>query len=132
MSNTFGKIFKLTSFGESYGSKIGGIIDGCPSGLKLDIQNIQSELDRRKPWQNKITTQRNESDSVEIISGVFEGITTGAPIGFTISNNNSQSKDYDNIKNHVKAITPVPGGVGPMTIACLLQNTLACFKKSNY
>ena len=99
MSNTFGKIFKLTSFGESHGSKIGGIIDGCPSGLKLDIQNIQSELDRRKPGQSKITTQRNESDSVEIISGVFEGITTGAPIGFTISNNNSQSKDYDNIKN---------------------------------
>ena len=81
MSNTFGKIFKLTSFGESHGSKIGGIIDGCPSGLKLDIQNIQSELDRRKPGQSKITTQRNESDSVEIISGVFEGITTGAPIG---------------------------------------------------
>ena len=99
MSNTFGKIFKLTSFGESHGSKIGGIIDGCPSGLKLDIQNVQDELNRRKPGQSKITTQRKESDFVEILSGVFEGLTTGAPIGFTISNNNFKSKDYDNLKN---------------------------------
>ncbi|HRN40783.1 MAG TPA: chorismate synthase, partial [Vicingus sp.] len=84
--NTFGNIFKLTTFGESHGVAIGGIIDGCPSGLKIDLNFIQQQLDRRKPGQSKITTQRKESDTVEFLSGVFEGVTTGAPIGFIIKN----------------------------------------------
>jgi len=97
--NTIGNIFKLTSFGESHGEAIGGIIDGCPSGLKLDITFIQSELDKRKPGQSRITTQRKESDTVQILSGVFEGITTGTSIGFVINNNNQKSKDYTHIKD---------------------------------
>lgn len=97
--NTFGKIFKLTTFGESHGVAIGGIIDGCPPGLKLDFGAIQQELNRRKPGQSSIVTQRKEPDSVEFFSGVFEGITTGTPIGFTIKNTNQKSKDYSHIKD---------------------------------
>ena len=99
MGNSFGNIFKLTSFGESHGSSIGGIIDGCPSGLFIDLNFIQEELDRRRPGQSKITTSRIEGDKVVFMSGVFEGKTTGTPIGFTISNNNFKSEDYDKIKN---------------------------------
>ena len=99
MGNSFGNIFKLTSFGESHGSSIGGIIDGCPSGLSIDLNFIQEELDRRRPGQSKITTSRIEGDKVVFMSGVFEGKTTGTPIGFTISNNNFKSEDYDKIKN---------------------------------
>jgi|TARA_B100000524_G_scaffold334243_1_gene222604 chorismate synthase len=99
MGNSFGNIFKLTSFGESHGSSIGGIIDGCPSGLSIDLNFIQEELDRRRPGQSKITTSRIEGDKVVFISGIFEGKTTGTPIGFTISNNNFKSEDYDKIKN---------------------------------
>ena len=99
MSNTLGKLFKLTTFGESHGPAIGGIIDGCPAGLKLDIKAIQKDLDRRKPGQSKIVTQRKEADEVEILSGVFEGQTTGAPIGFIIKNTNQKSKDYSDIKD---------------------------------
>ena len=84
--NSFGKVFKLTTFGESHGIAIGGIIDGCPSGLTLNLDAIQYELDRRKPGQSKIVTQRKEPDSVEFLSGVFEGVTTGTPIGFVIKN----------------------------------------------
>ncbi|WP_417873474.1 chorismate synthase [Xanthomarina gelatinilytica] len=97
--NTFGKIFKLTTFGESHGVAIGGIIDGCPPGLKLDFEAIQNELNRRKPGQSSIVTQRKEPDSVEFLSGVFKGITTGTPIGFTIKNTNQKSKDYSHIKD---------------------------------
>jgi chorismate synthase len=97
--NSFGNIFKLTTFGESHGAGIGGIIDGCPAGLNIDIEKIQNELDRRKPGQSKITTQRNESDTVEFLSGIFEGFTTGAPIGFFIKNKDQHSNDYDNLKN---------------------------------
>lgn len=97
--NTFGKIFKLTTFGESHGVAIGGVIDGCPPGLKLDFGAIQQELNRRKPGQSSIVTQRKEPDSVEFFSGVFEGITTGTPIGFTIKNTNQKSKDYSHIKD---------------------------------
>ena len=86
MGNTFGKIFRLTTFGESHGKAIGGIIDGCPAGLELDFENIQKQLDRRKPGQSKITTQRKESDTVEFLSGIFKGKTTGTPIGFIIKN----------------------------------------------
>ena len=97
--NSFGKLFKLTTFGESHGEAIGGIIDGCPSGLKLDFDAIQNELDRRKPGQSKIVTQRKEPDTVEFLSGVFEGVTTGTPIGFVIKNTNQKSKDYSHIKD---------------------------------
>jgi len=99
MGNTFGNIFKLTSFGESHGTNIGGIIDGCPSGLSIDLNFIQNELDRRKPGQSNITTSRTEDDKVIFMSGIFEGKTTGTPIGFVIPNNDSKSKDYDEIKN---------------------------------
>ncbi|WP_417854659.1 chorismate synthase [Xanthomarina gelatinilytica] len=97
--NTFGNLFKLTTFGESHGVAIGGIIDGCPPGLKLDFEAIQNDLNRRKPGQSSIVTQRKEPDSVEFLSGVFEGITTGTPIGFTIKNTNQKSKDYSHIKD---------------------------------
>ena len=97
--NTFGKIFKLTTFGESHGKAIGGIIDGCPAGVSVDFDKIQYEMDRRKPGQSKIVTQRKEPDTVEFLSGIFEGMTTGTPIGFVIHNNNQKSKDYEHIKN---------------------------------
>tara|TARA_B100000524_G_scaffold233348_1_gene123993 strand:+ start:1124 stop:2209 length:1086 start_codon:yes stop_codon:yes gene_type:complete len=97
--NTFGKIFKLTTFGESHGKAIGGIIDGCPAGVSVDYDKIQYEMDRRKPGQSKIVTQRKEPDTVEFLSGIFEGMTTGTPIGFMIHNNNQKSKDYEHIKN---------------------------------
>ena len=99
MRNSIGNIFKLTSFGESHGLKIGGVIDGCPSGLTIDLKYIQEELDRRKPGQSKITTSRTEGDKVEFMSGIFEGKTTGTPIGFTISNKNYKTEDYDKIKD---------------------------------
>lgn len=97
--NTFGNIFRLTSFGESHGLAVGGIIDGCPSGIEMDMTFIQNELDRRRPGQSSITTPREEGDKVSFLSGVFEGRTTGAPIAFTIYNKNQESSDYDNLKN---------------------------------
>ena len=97
--NSFGKLFKLSSFGESHGTAIGGTIDGCPAGLKIDLDYIQQELNRRKPGQSNITTSRNESDTVEFLSGIFNGITTGTPIGFIIKNKDHQSNDYENLKN---------------------------------
>lgn len=99
MGSSIGELFKLTTFGESHGEMIGGVIDGCPSGLILDLKAIQNDLDRRKPGQSKITTSRNESDEVKFLSGIFEGQTTGAPIGFIIPNNNARSKDYSDIKD---------------------------------
>ena len=95
--NTFGNIFKLSSFGESHGAAVGGVIDGCPAGVELDLDFIQNELDRRRPGQSRITTPREELDKVEILSGVFEGNTTGTPIGFIVRNKNQQSSDYNNI-----------------------------------
>ncbi|MFT6165593.1 MAG: chorismate synthase [Vicingaceae bacterium] len=97
--NTFGKVFQLTTFGESHGVAIGGIIDGCPAGLELDHEFIQTELDRRKPGQSKLTTQRKEADQVEFLSGIFEGKTTGTPIGFQIKNQDQKSKDYSHIQD---------------------------------
>lgn len=97
--NSFGNLFKLTTFGESHGIAIGGIIDGCPPGLELDFEAIQHELNRRKPGQSEIVTQRKEPDTVEFLSGIFEGKTTGTPIGFTIHNANQKSKDYSHIKD---------------------------------
>ena len=96
--NSIGKLFRLTTFGESHGTAIGGIIDGCPSGLSLDLEYIQSELDRRKPGQSSITTKRKESDIVRFHSGIYKGKTTGAPIGFTILNKDSKSQDYSHLK----------------------------------
>jgi len=99
MANSYGKIFKLTSFGESHGKSMGGVIDGCPSGIKIDINLIQKQLDRRRPGQSKVTSQRNESDKLEILSGFFNGLTTGSPIGFIIENRDHKSKDYSNLKS---------------------------------
>lgn len=98
MMNTFGNIYRLTSFGESHGPGIGGVIDGCPSGIELDMRFIQSELNRRKPGQSKLTTPRKEDDEVQFLSGIYEGKTTGTPIGFIVWNKNQHSSDYDNMK----------------------------------
>jgi chorismate synthase len=97
--NSFGQIFRLTSFGESHGKGIGGIIDGCPAGLAIDIDFIQGELNRRKPGQSKITTQRDEGDQVEFLSGIFEGMTQGTPIGFIVRNKDQHSSDYNDLKD---------------------------------
>lgn len=98
MSNTIGKLFTFTSFGESHGKGIGGIIDGCPAGIEMDEAYVQRELDRRKPGQSSIATPRKEDDKVEFLSGIFEGKTTGTPIAFIIWNQNQHSKDYDHLK----------------------------------
>ena len=98
MSNTIGKLFTFTSFGESHGKGIGGIIDGCPAGIDMDETFIQNELDRRKPGQSSIATPRKEDDKVEFLSGVFEGKSTGTPIAFVIWNQNQHSTDYDHLK----------------------------------
>ncbi|MDX1914731.1 MAG: chorismate synthase [Methylophilus sp.] len=97
--NTFGTLFTLTSFGESHGPAIGGVVDGCPPGLELSVEDLQVDLDRRKPGTSRHVTQRNESDTVEILSGVFEGKTTGAPIGLLIRNTDQRSQDYSKIMN---------------------------------
>ena len=97
--NSIGQIFRLTTFGESHGIAIGGVIDGCPAGLSLDLEQIRYELQRRKPGQSVITTQRKEDDEVEFLSGIFEGKTTGTPIGFVIKNKDQKSKDYSHIKD---------------------------------
>ena len=97
--NVFGNLFRVSTFGESHGKGLGGVIDGCPAGVELDFDFIQNELDRRKPGQSKIVTQRKEGDTVEFFSGIFEGKTTGTPIGFLILNDNQKSHDYDHIKD---------------------------------
>lgn len=97
--NTFGKIFTLTTFGESHGPAIGGVIDGMPPGMEIDLERVQSELDRRRPGQSAITTSRNEADRVEILSGMFEGRTTGTSIGFIIRNGNQRSTDYEQLRH---------------------------------
>lgn len=99
MRNTFGNIFTLTTFGESHGEAIGGVIDGFPAGIDIDMEFIQNELNRRRPGQSHITTSRNEADKVEILSGVFEGKSTGCPIGFIVRNTNQHSNDYENMSN---------------------------------
>lgn len=99
MRNTFGNIFQLTTFGESHGAGVGGVIDGMPAGIDIDVDFIQHELDRRKPGQSAITTGRKEGDVVEILSGVFEGKSTGCPIGFLVRNTNQHSNDYENVRN---------------------------------
>ncbi len=102
MGNSFGKLFKITTFGESHGKAIGVIVDGCPAGLEIDESFIQEELDRRKPGQSKITTQRKEEDKFEILSGVFEGTSTGMPITIVIANKDQKSKDYSHIADQFR------------------------------
>ena len=98
MRNTFGNLFTLTTFGESHGAAVGGVIDGMPAGIDIDLDFIQHELDRRRPGQSKITTSRQEADQVELLSGVFEGKSTGCPIGFIVRNTNQHSQDYENMR----------------------------------
>ncbi|ADQ18686.1 chorismate synthase [Leadbetterella byssophila DSM 17132] len=97
MSSTYGKIFKISTFGESHGAAIGAVVEGCPAGLDFDLEAIQYQLDRRKPGQSRITTQRKEGDVAEVLSGVFENKTTGTPIGLLIRNEDQRSKDYSHI-----------------------------------
>ena len=97
--NTIGKIFKVTTFGESHGAAVGGVIDGIPAGIEIDLDKVQQELNRRRPGQSAIVTPRNEKDQVKILSGIFEGKTTGCPIGFIVENANQHSSDYENIRN---------------------------------
>ena len=97
--NTFGQIFRLTTFGESHGEAIGGVVDGMPAGILIDVDFIQQELNRRRPGQSHITTSRQEQDQVELLSGVFEGKSTGCPIGFIVRNTNQHSDDYDNMRD---------------------------------
>lgn len=97
--NTFGNIFRLTTFGESHGEAIGGVVDGMPAGIDIDLDFIQQELNRRRPGQSKLTTSRQEADQVELLSGVFEGKSTGTPIGFIVRNTNQHSHDYENLRN---------------------------------
>ncbi len=98
MGNTFGHLFTVTTFGESHGAAIGGVVDGMPAGITIDMDFIQQELNRRRPGQSKITTSRNEKDQVELLSGVFEGKSTGCPIGFIVRNENQHSQDYENLR----------------------------------
>lgn len=100
--NTFGKVFTVTTFGESHGAALGAIVDGCPPGMELTEADLQADLDRRKPGQSRYTTQRRESDQVKILSGVFEGKTTGTPIGLIIENTDQRSKDYSKIKDQFR------------------------------
>jgi chorismate synthase len=100
--NTIGKLFTLTTFGESHGVALGGVVDGCPPGLELSEADIQPDLDRRKPGQSRYTTQRREDDAVEILSGVFEGVTTGTPIGLLVRNQDARSRDYSKIKDRFR------------------------------
>ena len=99
MRNTFGNIFTLTTFGESHGEAIGGVVDGMPAGIDINLDFIQQELDRRRPGQSKLTTSRQEADRVELLSGVFEGKSTGCPIGFIVRNTNQHSQDYENMRH---------------------------------
>ena len=100
--NSFGNLFKVSTFGESHGEALGGVIDGCPAGIVLDLEKIQQELDRRRPGQSSIVTQRKEPDRLRILSGVFEGKTTGTPIGFIIENTNQRSGDYSHIQDQYR------------------------------
>ena len=98
MRNTFGHIFTLTTFGESHGTAVGGVIDGMPAGIDIDMDFIQSELNRRRPGQSDLTTARDEADKIEVLSGIFEGKSTGAPIGFIVHNTNHHSQDYEHLR----------------------------------
>src|SRR5690349_18330286 len=98
MSSSFGTLFRTTTFGESHGPAVGVVVDGCPSKVPLSIEDIQRELDRRKPGQSKLVSQRNESDCVEILSGVLDGLTLGTPIALMVRNQDARSRDYDEMR----------------------------------
>ena len=100
--NSYGTLYKITTFGESHGEALGGIIDGCPPGITIDFEAIELEMARRKPGQSAIVTQRKEPDAVQFLSGIFEGKTTGTPIGFIIPNTNQKSDDYSHIKDNYR------------------------------
>jgi len=100
--STFGKLLKISTFGESHGEAIGGVLDGFPAGVKLNLDLVQKQLDRRKPGQSRISTQRKESDTLQILSGIYEGQSTGTPIGFIIPNHDAKSKDYDHLKDNFR------------------------------
>ncbi|MCH7672148.1 MAG: chorismate synthase, partial [Proteobacteria bacterium] len=100
--NTFGKLFTVTSFGESHGPALGCVVDGCPPGMPLSPEDMQVDLDRRKPGQSRFTTQRKEADAIQILSGVFEGKTTGTPIGLLIENTDQRPRDYSKIKDQFR------------------------------
>jgi chorismate synthase len=102
MSSIYGKLFQISTFGESHGPAVGVIVQGCPSGINFDLDFVQSELDRRKPGQSRITTQRKEADSIEVLSGVFEGKTTGTPIAMLVWNGDQRSKDYTHIADQFR------------------------------
>ncbi len=97
--NTFGRIYRLTTFGESHGAAIGGVIDGMPSGIAIDIDEVQRQLDRRRPGQSSIVTARNEKDRIKVLSGLMDGVTTGTSIGFAVMNDDHHSGDYDNMRH---------------------------------
>lgn len=99
MRNTIGNVFTLTTFGESHGEAVGGVVDGMPAGIEIDMDFIQAELDRRRPGQSELTTSRKEADRLELLSGVFEGMSTGCPIGFIVRNTNQHSQDYENMRH---------------------------------
>lgn len=99
MNNSIGNIYRLTSFGESHGPAIGGVIDGMPAGVAIDTDELQRQLDRRRPGQSDITTPRKEADRVKLLSGIFEGVTTGTSIGFIVENSDQHSSDYDNMRH---------------------------------
>ena len=99
LMNSFGQLFRLTTFGESHGEAVGGVVDGMPAGIPIDLDFIQQELNRRRPGQSNITTSRKEPDQVELLSGVFEGKSTGCPIGFIVRNQNQHSQDYNTLRD---------------------------------
>ena len=106
MSSSFGKIFRLTTWGESHGPALGVVIDGCPAGIPLTVEDIQFQLDRRRTGQSKVTTPRGEKDAAEILSGVFEGVTTGAPISIITYNKDADSSKYENLRNVFGPVMP--------------------------
>ena len=122
--STFGKIFRITTWGESHGSGIGVVIDGCPSGISLNEEDIQIFLDRRKPGQSKFTTRRSEEDTVEILSGIFEGKTTGTPISLLVRNKDQRSRDYGNIVSMFR-----PGHADYPFTEKWKMPTLSCFSR---
>ena len=143
MNNSFGNIFRLTTFGESHGKAIGGIIDGCPAGHLIDFDHITYEMQRRKPGQSKIVTQRKEDDSVEFISGIFKGKTTGTPIGFLIKNKDQKSEDYDHLKDSFRPshadfvyeknmVSEITGEVVEVLLEKQLVELLLVLSQNNY
>lgn len=159
-ANTFGEILRLTTFGESHGHAIGGVLDGMPSGILLDTDAVQHALDRRRPGQSGISTPRKESDTVKILSGVFEGLTTGTPIGLLIENENQHSSDYSDMKDKFRpshadytyfkkygvrdyrgggrssaretAVRVAAGAIAAQNSACRSENNRLCFVRRRH